>query len=259
MKNMKAASICAAIIAIVLIAIPANAGSVKPKGPAIDFSSSGLGNVQHTGGSIEFTKGFGNVLTVINAPIYELHTPSGHHGPSSSGLYAVVDGELNFTTGPCIAFCNGINGNGFQGANFSGAGSSLTLTGEIAGLGINSPELLIAGFFSSLGSNAPATHVSLNKSTNKKNPGTGGMTSYLDITYINPDIVHLLHLKGDIGGSELTELYFDLNFLMNTQTWNGSVAASDLNVVPTAEPAGFVLLGTALLGAAWLLRRTRTS
>jgi len=128
MKNMKAALICVAIIGIALVAIPANAGSIKPKGSAIDFSSSGPGNLQHTGGSIQFTKGFGNVLTITNAPIYELHAPAGSHGPSKNGLYAVTSGDLNVTTGPCISFCNGINGNGFQGANFSGTGSSLADT-----------------------------------------------------------------------------------------------------------------------------------
>jgi len=260
MKNMKAAAlICVAIIGIALVAIPANAGSIKPKGSAIDFSSSGPGNLQHTGGSIQFTEGFGNVLTITNAPIYELHAPAGSHGPSKNGLYAVTSGELNVTTGPCISFCNGINGNGYQGANFSGTGSSLTLTGEIASLGIGSPELLIAGFFSNLGSNAPATHVGLNKSTNAKYPGTGGMNSYLDITYINPRIVDLLHLKDGSGESQLTELYFNLDFLMSSQSWSGTVAASDLNVVPTAEPANFILLGSALLAAAWILRRTRAS
>jgi hypothetical protein len=258
MKSTKAALICVAVISIAMVATPANAGSIMPKGSAIDFSSvSGPGNVQHPGGSVQFTRGFGNVLTISNAPIYELLAPAGSHGPSKNGLYAVTGGELNITTGPCIAFCTGMNGNGFQGANFSGAGSSLTITGGIAGLGINRPELLIAGYFSNLGSNVPATHVGLNKSTNPKDPGTGGMSSYLDITYINPILVDLLHLKGGIGEGQLSEIYFNLDLLMGSENWNGTIAGSDLNVAltPAPEPANFMLLGSALLPAAWILRR----
>ena len=151
----------------------------------------------------------------------------------------------------------GMNGNGFQGANFSGVGSSLTITGEIAGLGINSPELLIAGYFSNLGSNAPASHVSLNKSTNPTDPGTGGTNSYLDITYINPILVDLLHLKGDIGEGQLSQIYFNLDVLLGSESWGGTIGGSDLNVAltPTPEPANIMLLGSALLSAAWMLRR----
>src|ERR1700722_4614130 len=257
MKSKKAALICAAVIGIALAAIPANAGSIMPKETTIDFSSAGAGNVKHAGGTVQFTRGFGNVLTISKAPIYELRAPAGSHGPSKNGLYAITGGEMNVRTGPCIAYCMGMNGNGFQGANFSGVGSSLTITGEIAGLGIDRPELLIAGYFSNLGSNAPATHVGLNKSTNPKDPGAGGMSSYLDITYINPILVDLLHLKGAVGEGQLSEIYFNLDVLLGSQSWSGTIAGSDLNVAltPTPEPTNIMLLGSALLSAAWMLRR----
>jgi hypothetical protein len=257
MKSKKVALICAAAIGIALITIPANAGSIMPKESSIDFSSAGPKNIQHAGGTVEFTRGFGNVLTISNAPIYELLAPAGSHGPSKNGLYAITGGEMNVRTGACMTYCMGMNGNGFQAANFSGVGSSLTITGEIAGLGMNSSELLVAGFFSNLGSNAPATHVGLNKSTNPKDPGTGGMSSYLDITYINPILVDLLHLNGAIGEGQLSEIYFNLDLLLGSGNWNGSIAGSDLNVAltPTPEPANIMLLGSALLSAAWVLRR----
>jgi hypothetical protein len=257
MKSAKAALICAAALGIALVAMPANAGSIMPKEPAIDFSSSGPGNAQHAGGSVEFTRGFGNVLTISNAPIYELFAPAGSQGPSKNGLYAITGGEMNVRTGPCIAYCMGMNGNGYQGANFSGVGSSLTITGEIAGLGIDRPELLIAGFFSNLGSNAPATHVGLSNGNNRKDPGTGGMSSFLDITYINPILVDMLHLKGGIGEGQLSEIYFNLDMLLGSGNWSGTIAGSDLNVALTAtpEPANILLLGSALLFSAWMLRR----
>ena len=257
MKVTKAALICAAAIGLALVAIPANAGSIKQKESTIDFSSAGPKNIQHAGGTVEFTRGFGNVLTIYDAPIYELLAPAGSHGPSKNGLYAITGGEMNVRTGGCMAYCMGMNGNGFQGANFSGVGSSLTITGEIAGLGINKSELLVAGYFSNLGSNAPATHVGLNRSTNPKDPGTGGMSSYLDITYINPMLVDLLHLKSGAGEGQLSEIYFNLDVLLGSQGWGGQIAGSDLNVAltPTPEPANIMLLGSALLSAAWMLRR----
>jgi len=99
--------------------------------------------------------------------------------------------------------------------------------------------------------------VSLNISTNPNDPGTGGMSSYLDITYINPILVDLLHLEGGIGEGHLSEIYFNLDFLLSSQSWNGTVAGSDLNVTltPAPEPANFMLLGSALLTAAWIIRR----
>lgn len=257
MRNTIRGAVCVVLLGIALIAIPANAGSVLPKHKgALDFSSyTSPGHVQHPGGMASFTEGFGNSFTISNAPIYQLRAPAGSHGPEKNGLYAVSDGFLNMKTGGCISGCTGPNKMGFQGMNFTGVGSSLTLTGAIAGLGITSPEMLIEGVFSSLGSSAPATHVSLNEPSNPKHPGTGGMTSYLDITYINPMIIDMLHLSSGVGVGQTTEMYFNLAFLAGT--WDGTVASTNLFVVPTStpEPAGSMLLGTALLAAAWLARR----
>jgi hypothetical protein len=242
---------CMAVLGLALAVLPTSAGPILPKKNHIDFSSSTFpGPVQHPGGSVNFTEGFGNAFTVTNAPIYQLSAP---HGPVQDGLYGVTDGKLSLTTGACMTSCNTIMG-GFQGANFSGKGSSLLLTGEIASLGINSDETLIKGFFSNLGGNEPATHISLNKLPNPKH-GTGGMTGYLEITYINPAIVDLLHLRFGQGEGELTQMYFNLNFLSGAKNWSGQVTSSDLNIVPTPEPTNLMLLGTALLAAAWITRR----
>lgn len=258
MKNKLLAAFGVAVLGVAFSATPANAGSIIPKGQGIDFSSqSDPGHIQHPGGTVSFTDGFGNAFAVANAPITELHAPPGSHGPAANGLYAVTSGDLNMTTGGCISGCNGPNKLGFQGMNFSGAGSSLTLTGAIAGLGITSPELLIKGVFDSLGSSAPATHVSLNTPSNPAHPGTGGMTGFLEISYINPLIVEALHLPFASGEGEVTEMFFGLNFASGS--WSGSVASSNLHVIPTPEPADAMLLGTVLLAAAWIMRRRMRS
>ena len=254
MKNKLLAALGVAIMGVALGAIPANAGSVLPKAKGIDFSSDSIpGHIQHPGGLVSFTEGYGNVFSITNAPIYQLHAPPGSKGPSKQGLYAITGGELNLTTGPCISGCTGPNKMGFEGMNFSGVGSSMKLTGEIAGLGITSPELLIEGVFSSLGSSKPATHVSLNDAGNLKHPGTGGMTGYLEITYINPLIVDLLHLPFGSGEGQVTERFSGLN--LASGTWGGTVASTNDYVVPTPEPSNLILLGTALFAAAWVARR----
>ncbi len=256
MKNKLLAALGVAILGVAVSAIPANAGSVLPKGKGIDFSSSTIpGHIQHPGGSVSFTAGYGNVFSVTNAPIYELHAPPGSKGPSKNGVYAVTGGELNIKTGGCISGCSGPNKMGFEGMNFSGVGSSLKLTGEIAGLGITSPEMLIEGVFSSLGSSAPATHVSLNAPSNPVHPGTGGLNGYLDITYINPLIVEMLHLQSGAGDGQVTEQFSGLNFLEGA--WGGTVASTNNYIVPTPtpEPGNLILMGTALFAAAWIARR----
>jgi len=254
MRNKLLAVLGVGVLGVALSAIPTNAGSVLPKGKGIDFSSDTIpGHIQHPGGSISFTEGFGNAFSVTDAPIYQLHAPPGSHGPAKNGLYAVTGGELDFTTGPCISGCAGPNKMGFQGMNFSGAGSSMKITGEIAGLGITSPETLIEGVFSSLGSSKPAAHVSLNDAGNPKHPGTGGMTAYLEITYINPLIAEMLHLPFGSGDGQITERFSGLT--LSSDTWGGAAASTNDYVVPTPEPGNLILMGTALFAAAWIARR----
>ncbi len=252
MKNNRLALLIVPFMGLALLAMPLKAGSILPKhARGIDFSSQvNPGHIQHAGGMVNFIDGFGDSLTVTNAPIFQLLAPPGSHGPSKNGLYSVVDGTLNLVTGGCISGCTHLNKNGSQGVNFSGTGSSLKLTGEIAGLGINSPETLIQGYFSNLGSKSPATHVNLR-------PGGGGLNGYLVITYINPMIVDLLHLIHGSGEGDLTQLFLDMNFTPSSASWQGEVGASNLFVVPTPEPTNLIFLGTALLAAAWITRKVR--
>jgi hypothetical protein len=261
MEKLKSALFFVALVVIAFTAAPAKAGSILPKGPAIDFMSNSYpGPVKHAGGMVSFTGGFGNEFTVTNAPIMEMRAQYGNIGPAKNGMYAIGDGTLSLNTGGCIANCTNVNGAGFQGANFSGTGSSLTLKGDIASLGIGSlgdPLTLIEGYFSNLGSSAPPTHVSLNKGSSKSNPGGGGVNGYLVITYINPLLVAALGLNDANGLGQLTETLFNLSYLTMSKNWSGEVGSSDLIVVPTPEPTTLMLFGTVLLALAWITRRVR--
>jgi hypothetical protein len=262
MRNLRVAVVCLILLGLGFTVAPAKAGSILPKGPAIDFSSfTNPGNVKHVGGSVSFTQGVGNEFTVKNAPIFQLRAQYGNIGPSKSGLYSVGNGTLSLNTGGCISGCTNVNNNGFQGADFSGVGSSLTLKGDISSMGIGSagdPVVLIQGYFSDLGSsNVNPTHVSFNKGSSKTNPGGGGITGYLDITYINPLLVSVLGLNDGNGVGSLSQTLFNLNYLTMSKNWNGEVGSSDLIVIPTPEPTSLMLLGTVLLALAWITRKVR--
>ncbi|MGB8543301.1 MAG: PEP-CTERM sorting domain-containing protein [Candidatus Acidiferrales bacterium] len=260
MRKFRNGFILLGLVCVAAVA-PAKAGSILPKGPAIDFMSNTFpGPVKHPGGSVTFAQGYGSEFKITNAPISELRAQYGNIGPSPNGLYAIGNGTLNLNTGGCISDCTNINGAGFQGANFSGTGSSLTLKGDIASLGIGSlgdPVTLIQGYFSNLGSSAPPTHVSLNKGSSKTNPGGGGVNGYLVITYINPLLVAALGLNDGNGVGQLTETLFNLSYLTVSKNWNGEVSSSDVIVIPTPEPTTLMLFGTVLLALAWVTRRVR--
>jgi len=245
----------AVAVAMALAAMPVRAGSVLPVSGHLDFSSyvaSGKGIHQNSGGSVKFTQGYGNALTITGAPIFQLLAPIGSHGPSKSGLYAITGGTLNLTTGLCDLYCNSLNSNGFQGVFFK-PGGSMSITGEIAGMGMTSVEPLVTGHFVELGGND--VHLSLNTKTAKTHPATGGLGGYLDITYLNPDLVAALHLPDAVGEGFLTQFYIDISYLASTRTWTGVVSSSDVIVVPTPEPTNLLLLGSALLIAAWITTR----
>jgi hypothetical protein len=250
----------AVAVAVALAAIPIRAGSVLPNSGRLDFGSGsaagpGFGVIQHSGGSVNFTQGFGNALYIKGAPIYQLLAPYGSHGPSKNGLYSVTNGSLNLTTGGCDVFCTTLNSNGFQGVTFK-PGGSMSITGDITALGITTPgATLIAGHFVELGGND--VHLSLNTKTAKKNHSTGGLGGYLDITYLNPDIVAALHLPSNEGEGFLTQFFIDISYFSATHSWTGDVKSSDLIVVPTPEPTNLLLLGSALLIAAWITTRLK--
>ncbi len=252
-----------ALLAIVFMAASAKAGSVLPKAPNLDFSSqtTGTGGKQHSGGYVGFYPGVGHDLSITGAPIFQLQEPAGHQTSGCpAGRCSVTDGALNIFTGGCMMGCKGPVG-GSETAFFSGQGSSLSITGEIPGLGINTDTSLLKGYFVNLSNpNGPAVSATLNSagSKNKKVQGTGGIDGYLMITYIDPTIIQMLGLNGTIGAGYVTEMYFNLDFLMNQaglSAWNGSLTGSDVVVVPTPETASLILLGTAFLAAAWFGRR----
>jgi len=231
-----------ALLAFAVLAPLASADDLLiAQGRQIDFSGG-------KGGSMNFTLGNGNALTVTGAPISSLvQFPSFLNFP-------VVGGLLNMSTGPCESGCTKFNNKSGTSTLFFDDGGSLSIVGEIPSIGINSPTTLITAFFDSNGIENHEANASLNNKT-----GHGGVDGYLNVNFIDPTIVQALNLLGGNGHGYLSEMFINLTFNANNNSWNGSINSTDLNIKPTPEPSSLLLLGSGMLGVAGFLRRKLAS
>lgn len=234
-------SAAVSLIASAALGTIASAGSI-PVGKQLDFSGG-------TGGIFSYTPGLGNTASVKNAPIGKV---TGF--PSFLNL-SITDGTLDFTTGPCIATCGSKTNKAGVTTSVPQFGQSpsggLTLYGGIASLGIADNTALIDGIFVPSGKH-PAAGFSL---TTK--PGANsGMDGYLQVLSINPALLTYFNINSAFtgGNGHLTELLLNLSFVTNS--WNGTIEHSDLNVTPALpEPTSLLLFGSSILFAAYLLRK----
>jgi hypothetical protein len=226
-----------ALIAFAVLAPLANADSEI--GKQIDFMGG-------QGGSINFTLGMGNSLSVMGAPLATIEQLP------SNEFFGIVGGALNFTTGPCETGCTN-KGSGTSTLFFDDGGS-FTITGAIPTLGINSIITLVQGSFDSFLNEKHETNTVLNSKT-----GHGGINGYLFVSFIDPTLVHALNLLGGQGKGFLTEMFFNLSFNNNNDSWSGSVNSTDLIITPLPEPSSLFLLGSGLLGVAGFLGRKLAS
>jgi hypothetical protein len=124
-------------IALMAFAVLAPLASADSEiGHAIDFMGG-------QGGSINFTLGNGNSLSVTGAPLATIEQLP------SNEFFGIVGGALNFTTGPCETGCTKFNKGSGTSTLFFDDGGSFTITGAIPSLGISSPTTLVQGFFDS--------------------------------------------------------------------------------------------------------------
>ena len=220
MKRCRNLILCSlAVAGLTMLPSAARAGSVPP-GKDIQF----LGG---SGGTFTYSIGVGSTAGVHGAPMDTVIS-----FPSFTSL-GIDSGQLDFTTGPCIATCGEATVGGFaQSVPQFGAGGGLTLYGGIPSLGIADGTALIDGTFVPFtdagGHTHPAAAFSL-----FANPGkTSGMDGYLQILSVNPELLSFFNFNPSFTGGEghLSELLLQLTFV--APTWNGQIEHSSLLVDP---------------------------
>lgn len=243
-RNLKVV-VCFVAIAVLCLALlpsPARAGSIgtsKSKSKEIDFKGG-------AGGTFSYTIGTGDTADVTNAPENTVIS-----FPSFLSL-AIQDGTLDFTTGPCISGCHEGTQGGFDySVPQFGKGGSLTLYGGIPSLGIkDGTELIEATFVPFRGQTAVGMSLSANPHA------ASGMTAMLEVLSINPALLAYFNINAHFTGGKgsLSDLLMRLAFV--SPSWNGEIKSSDLLIDPALpEPPSLILLGTAMLFMAYLIRR----
>ena len=148
------------LIALTLLAGSATAGSL-PVGTSMDFAGG-------SGGTISYTSGLGNSLTVTNAPIDTVQ-----QFPSSM-FFGLVGGLLDFSTGGCVTGCS-INPTTQNSNPHFADGGSLSITGSVPTLPGDPSGTLISGFWDSTLKEPTLGHEVCPVTSATLNPTTGGV------------------------------------------------------------------------------------
>jgi hypothetical protein len=242
------------ILAACIFGTAVNAGPVKypmsGKPHNIGFSGSG-GSFSYTkGGSLDIN---GNLSQVVRLP--------------QDNILGMTSGEVSIATGACVAGCSKANGNDILQLGFGNG--TITITGEIPSMGINTPTTLLTGTLTNIGATLDGNNTK--PGTGAGGPDKGGLTATIMLNMINATLLRDLGFAADdtfgVGdkkknaGTGITFLLSlgisDFSNFLSGGTVTGSVFNSriTLDPDPAPEPAPFLLFGSSCLVGAWILRR----
>jgi hypothetical protein len=216
----------------------------------IGFSGSG-GSLSYTfGGSLDI---IGNLSQVIRLP--------------QDNIFGITSGDVAIKTGACNAGCFKANGNDILQLEF-GSGT-ITITGEIPSMGINTPTTLLSGTLTNIGATIDGNNTK--PGTGAGGPDKGGLTATIVLNMINATLLKDFGFAADdtfgIGnkkknaGTGVTFLLSlgiaDFGNFFSGGTLSGSVYDSKITLDPDAapEPTSLLLFGSSFLVGAWMLRR----
>lgn len=223
------------VLSLIAITFLAGSASATSLGTSMDFAGG-------TGGTVSYTSGLGNSLTVTNAPIATVE-----QFPSST-LFAIVGGLLNVITGGCQKGCT-INPTTHNSNPSFADGGSVTITGSVPSLPGDPTGTLISGFWDSTLTEPTLGHAICPVTNATFNPTTGGvgMNGCVRVTSINSLLLTDLNFLPfqTSGDGFLSELF--LNITLSSATFSGEVKHSDMRVEPITEPATLAILGAGLL------------
>jgi hypothetical protein len=254
-NSISGLGMCAVVLsAVCVFASAVEAGpltfpmSGKPRN--IGFAGSG-GTFSYTNGSSLDING--NLSQVVRLP--------------QGNIFGIASGEVSIKTGACDAGCSKANGNDILQLGFGNG--TITITGEIPSMGINTPTTLLTGTLTNIGATLDGN--TTKPDTGAGGPDKGGLTATIMLNMINATLLKDLGFAADDtfgtgdktknAGTGITFLLSlgigDFSNFLSGGTVTGSVFNSriTLDPDPAPEPAPFLLFGSSCLVGAWILRR----
>lgn len=237
------------LVAVALI-FSVTFGATPSRAESIDF----LGG---SGGTMAFTPGTGNTLTISGVPMDLVFLSSVGLG----GAAVITDGSLALTSGGADAggTLSTTTVGTFETTSYSGTfggGGTLEIIGGIADFGIASGTSLLSAVFADFpGGTSTSLSYTIDTLTGTVFASTGFFGGILQVQSINEDLLLGLGMLPSLtsGFGSIAEALINVSW--DGDSFTGSVGSTNIAVTPVSEPASLLLMGSGLLAGAAMLKR----